>query len=91
VSDSDCFVAYPGYGLTDVAVIMGIMMVLAFLKHRNLKSNLLRVFYRDGIYYFVLLSSQCIVPLIHSETRITSVASRFRNRKHYNQCRVFSA
>ncbi|TEB31134.1 hypothetical protein FA13DRAFT_1791839 [Coprinellus micaceus] len=50
--------------LVNIVVIMGIMMVLAFLKHRNLKSNLLRVFYRDGIYYFVLLSSFAIANII---------------------------
>jgi hypothetical protein len=37
-------------------VVMFIMMYLAFRKHRDLNSALLTVFYRDGIFYFVVLS-----------------------------------
>ncbi|KAF6744743.1 hypothetical protein DFP72DRAFT_65578 [Ephemerocybe angulata] len=42
--------------LGNIAVIMVIMGYLAHQKHRGLKSELLNVFYRDGISYFICLS-----------------------------------
>ncbi|KAF5314673.1 hypothetical protein D9611_007239 [Ephemerocybe angulata] len=43
--------------LGNITVIMGIMGYLAHQKHRGLKSELLNVFYRDGISYFICLSA----------------------------------
>ncbi|KAF6744744.1 hypothetical protein DFP72DRAFT_65584 [Ephemerocybe angulata] len=42
--------------LGNIAVIMAIMGYLAHQKHRGLKSELLNVFYRDGVSYFICLS-----------------------------------
>ncbi|KAF6744668.1 hypothetical protein DFP72DRAFT_1176643 [Ephemerocybe angulata] len=46
--------------LGNIAVIMVIMGYLAHQKHRGLKSELLNVFYRDGISYFICLSGRAI-------------------------------
>lgn len=46
-----------GLILTSLATVMFIMMFIAVRKHRDLNSSLLRVFYRDGIFYFVVLSA----------------------------------
>jgi hypothetical protein len=35
---------------------MFIMVYLALRKHRDLNSTLLTIFYRDGVFYFVILS-----------------------------------
>ncbi|KAF6761955.1 hypothetical protein DFP72DRAFT_1061244 [Ephemerocybe angulata] len=42
--------------LTSVVVTMCIMGWLAYSKHRTFNSTLLKIFYRDGIFYFVCLS-----------------------------------
>ncbi|KAF6744741.1 hypothetical protein DFP72DRAFT_65480 [Ephemerocybe angulata] len=42
--------------LGSITVIMFIMGYLAHQKHRGLRSELLRVFYKDGITYFICLS-----------------------------------
>lgn len=28
------------------------------MKHKNFNNNLLRIFYQDGVFYFILLSGQ---------------------------------
>lgn len=43
--------------LANVAAAMVIMAYLAFVKHRGMKSRLLTVFYRDGVFYFVCLAA----------------------------------
>lgn len=40
----------------EFSVVMAMMVYLAFMKHKHLDSNLLRVFYQDGVFYFILLS-----------------------------------
>lgn len=42
--------------LGSITVVMGIMVFLAHQKHRGLRSELVSVFYRDGISYFICLS-----------------------------------
>lgn len=51
---------FKGWFLSDNAcqVVMFIMVYLAFRKHRDLNSTLLTIFYRDGIFYFICLSSR---------------------------------
>ncbi|KAF6752126.1 hypothetical protein DFP72DRAFT_464779 [Ephemerocybe angulata] len=42
--------------LTSVFVTMCIMAWLAYSKHRTFNSTLVKIFYRDGIFYFICLS-----------------------------------
>ena len=44
------------------------MMYLAFMKHKNFNNGLLRIFYRDGVYYFMLLSGFAIANIIANTT-----------------------
>lgn len=41
--------------LSSVVVVMAIMIYMALCRHRGLNSALLKVFYRDGVFYFFLL------------------------------------
>lgn len=47
--------------LSSITVIMLIMAYLAHRRHRGLKSEILSVFYRDGVTYFICLSAMTSV------------------------------
>jgi hypothetical protein len=49
-----------------LAVVMSIMMIIAYKEYRNYTNSLLTVFYRDGIFYFVCLSGEYLPFHLHS-------------------------
>ncbi|KAJ3545573.1 hypothetical protein NMY22_g2379 [Coprinellus aureogranulatus] len=61
--------------LGSVTTVMSIMIFLAFRRHRNLETTLLSVFYRDGVFYFVFLSSKQtgILHILHGALTLVVV------------------
>lgn len=52
--------------LLSVIIVMLIMVWIAFQKHRNLNSALLKIFYRDGVFYFICLSALASANIVVS-------------------------
>ncbi|KAF6751017.1 hypothetical protein DFP72DRAFT_851263 [Ephemerocybe angulata] len=73
--DLPCMPASAGYkyiginfslALLSVVTIMVIMVYIAHRKYRRLNSNLLKLFYRDGILYFLCLSGLATANIVAS-------------------------
>lgn len=73
--DLPCMTASAGYkyiginfslALLSVVTIMVIMVYIAHRKYRRLNSNLLKLFYRDGILYFLCLSGLATANIVAS-------------------------
>ncbi|TEB31068.1 hypothetical protein FA13DRAFT_479047 [Coprinellus micaceus] len=57
-----------GLLLWGLVSIMSIMIFFVYQRHRHLKTKLLSVFYRDGVFYFVCLSMLATVNIVVNTT-----------------------
>lgn len=69
---------------------MLIMVYIAYSKHKGVNSTLLRVFYRDGVYYFACLSGTHFVLMLHVLINVLIVCRFGDNEQYYELCRANS-